>query len=127
MKKTLLTALVVCASVCGAFAQDQKAKTSTDATVVKEAEQKSPEVKAQEWQKLLETELKLTEEQKTKIAELNKAFDERQQGMENNASYTEEFKAERRVVLKKAREAQIMKLLTAEQQAKYKELLEAKK
>jgi Spy/CpxP family protein refolding chaperone len=127
MKKTFLTALVICASVYAAFAQDKKANTSTDAPVVKEADQKSPEVKAQEWQKLLETELKLTDEQKTKIAEMNKAFGERAQSIANSPDLTAEAKAERTAKLNQAKEAQFTKLLTAEQQAKYKELLEAKK
>jgi Spy/CpxP family protein refolding chaperone len=126
MKKTFLTALIICASVCTAFAQDQKATTASDATVTKETDQKTMDAKkAQEWQNLV-TELKLTDEQVTKIAEMNKAFGERRKAIENNADLTDEAKAERKAALKKAQEAQFTRLLTPEQQAKYKELMEAK-
>lgn len=127
MKKTLLTALVIFASVCVASAQDQKATATSTVPAATEADQKTPEVKAREWQKLVETELKLTEEQMTKIAELNKAFGERRKAIENNPDLTAEAKIERKAALKKAWDAQFVKLLTPEQQARYKELLEAKK
>jgi Spy/CpxP family protein refolding chaperone len=128
MKRTFLTALIICASVCTAFSQASKTQVSSDVPVTKEADPKAVEVKkAQEWQALLVTELKLTDEQVKKIAELNKAFSERAQSMESNTTATEEMKAERRVMMKKAQEAQFLKLLTPEQQARYKELLEARK
>ncbi len=125
MKRTLFTALIIAASVCTASAQDAKATATSNATTVKENDQKATEAKQAQWQNLV-TELKLTDDQQKKIAEMNKAFDERQQNMENNPAYTEEFKAERRVVLKKARETQLLKLLTPEQQARYKEIMAAK-
>jgi Spy/CpxP family protein refolding chaperone len=127
MKKTLLTALIISASVSTTFAQDQKQVVSTDITVVKDADQKSPEVKrAQDWQNTLATELKLTDEQSKKIAELDKAFGERRQAIHNNAILNDEAKKERKMALLKAKEAQFAKLLTPEQQARYKELVAAK-
>ncbi len=127
MKKTLLTALVIAASVCTAFAQDQKATTTSDAPVVKEADQKSTEAKkAQEWNELVKTELKLTDEQQQKIAELNKVFGERRQSIHNNTTLTDEEKSQKKMALKKAWDTQFLNLLTPEQHAKYKELLETK-
>jgi Spy/CpxP family protein refolding chaperone len=127
MKKTLLTALVIAASVCTAIAQDHKTTTSSDAPVVKEADQKAAQAKkAQEWQELLKTELKLTEEQQTKIAELNKAFSERRQAIHNNTTLNDEAKTEKKMALKKAWDTQFLQILTPEQQVRYKELVEAK-
>jgi Spy/CpxP family protein refolding chaperone len=126
MKKILLTALVITASVCVASAQAPKATTTSDATVVKEADQKVTDTKqAQEWQTLV-TELKLTDEQQKKIADLNKAFSERRQSVENNTTVSEEAKNERKAAMKKAQEAQFLQILTPEQQARYKELVLAK-
>jgi Spy/CpxP family protein refolding chaperone len=127
MKKALLTALIISASVCTAFSQTTKTQVSTDVAVAKGTDKKSTEVKqAQEWQALLVTELKLTDEQQKKITELNKAFGEREKSIENNAELTNEAKAERKTMLKKAQETQFLKLLTPEQQARYKELVEKK-
>ncbi len=129
MKKTLFTAIVMCASVFAVSAQDQKTTATANAPVVaKEADQKAMQAKkAQEWNELLRTELKLTDEQVTKIADLNKAFGERRQAIHNNATLTEEVKSEKKMALKKAWDAQFLNILTPEQQVRYKELLEAKK
>lgn len=129
MKKTLFTAIVMCASVFAVSAQDQKTTATANAPVVaKEVDQKAMQAKkAQEWNELLRTELKLTDEQVTKIADLNKAFGERRQAIHNNTTLTEETKSEKKMALKKAWDAQFLNILTPEQQVRYKELLEAKK
>jgi Spy/CpxP family protein refolding chaperone len=128
MKRTLLTALIIFVSVCTCFSQTTKTQVSAETPVTKEADQKSTEVKkAQEWQALLVTELKLTDEQVKKIADLNKAFAERGQAIDNNTTLSDEAKIERKAMMKKAQEAQFLKLLTPEQQARYKELVEGKK
>ena len=127
MKKTFFTALVIAASVCTAFAQDQKTEAPGNVAVVKLSDQKSNEAKqAQDWQNLLVTELKLTDEQVKKIAEMDKAFGERRVAITNNTELTDEVKAERKEALLKARDKQFLLLLTADQQAKYKELVDAK-
>jgi hypothetical protein len=126
MKRTLLTILVMGASFCTAFSQNTKTETTAEAPV-KETTQKTATVKqTQDWQNTLVTELKLSDEQVKKIADLNKAFGEREKAIENNANLSDEAKQERKTALKKAQEAQFVKLLTEEQQAKYKELLESK-
>jgi hypothetical protein len=127
MKKAFVTALVIAASVCTAFAQDQKADAPGNVVVVKESDQKSYEAKqAQDWQNLLVTELKLTDEQMKKIAEMDKAFGDRRMAISKNTELTDEVKAERKEALLKARDKQFLQLLTADQQAKYKELVDAK-
>ena len=127
MKKTLLTAVIISASVSATFAQDQKQVLSSDAPVAVAAEQKSPEMKrGQDWQSTLVTELKLTDEQSRKIAELDRAFGERRQAIHNNAELSDEMKQERKMALLKAKEAQFSKLLTADQLTRYKELVAAK-
>ena len=128
MKRTLLTALVVCASLFAATAQDQKATASSPVAVEKETDQKAIQAKkAQEWNDMLKTELKLTEEHVTKIAELNNAFGERRKAIHNNAELTDEVKNEKKMALKKAWDTQFLNILTPEQQVKYKELLQSKK
>ena len=105
MKKTFVTALVIAASVCTAFAQDQKADAPGNVAVVKQSDQKSNEAKqGQDWQNLLVTELKLTDEQLKKIAEMDKAFGERRVAITNNTELTDEAKAERKEALLKARD-----------------------
>jgi Spy/CpxP family protein refolding chaperone len=130
MKKTLLTALIISASVSVAIAQDQRQVVSSNptvATAATEASPKSTEVKqAQNWHQTLMTELKLTDEQTKKIAEMDQAFGQRRQAIHNNADLTDEAKAERKAALLKAKEAQFAKLLTAEQLAKYNELMAAR-
>lgn len=127
MKKIFLTALVVFASVCVATAQDQKVTTSAEAPAVKTTEQKAEAAKAaKEWQDLLVAELKLTDEQKQKIAEMDKAFGERRKAIHNNPDLTDEVKKEKKMALMKARDAQFAKLLTPEQQVRYNELLASK-
>ncbi len=127
MKRTLLTALVFCASVCAVSAQDQKATTTSNPAIEKEADQKAVQAKkAQEWNDLLKTELKLTEEQQTKIAELSRAFGERRQAIHNNTTLTDEAKTEKKMALKKAWDTQFLNILTPEQQARYKELVATK-
>ncbi len=126
MKRTLLTALVMAASVCTVFAQDQKATAPVAAPAAQPGQKTAAIKQAQDWQDQLVTELKLTDDQQKKIADLNKAFGERRKAIENNAELTDEAKAERKAMLRKALETQFLQLLTTEQQARYKELLEAK-
>ena len=95
--------------------------------VVKETEQKSDVAKqAQNWQNLLVTELKLTDEQVKKIADMDKAFGDRRVAITKNTELTDEEKTERKAALLKARDRQFLQLLTPDQQARYKELVEAK-
>jgi hypothetical protein len=95
--------------------------------VVKETDQKSYEAKqASEWEARLKTELKLTDEQLTKIAIANKEFTEKKEAILKDASLTEEARKEKKAALKKEKETKFFEILTAEQQTKYKQMTEEK-
>jgi Spy/CpxP family protein refolding chaperone len=126
MKKILLSAVIISASVF-AYAQDQKTTQQPPQQVVKETDQKSYEAKqVQDWENLLKTELKLTDEQLTKIAAINKEFSEKKDAILKDASLTDDAKKEKKMALKKDKEAKFNEVLTPEQQTKYKELVDAK-
>jgi Spy/CpxP family protein refolding chaperone len=126
MKKIFLSAAIVTASVCAAYAQDQKA-TQPVPQVVKETDQKSYEAKqASEWEARLKTELKLTDEQLTKIAIANKEFTEKKEAILKDASLTEDARKEKKAALKKEKETKFFEILTPEQQTKYKQMTEEK-
>ncbi len=127
MKKVLFTAFIVSASIGAAIAQDQKGVASASTTASKESAPKSPEAqRAQEWQNLVATELKLTDDQKKKIAEMDQAFGERRKAIVSNTEIEGPAKREKIMALYKEKEEQFNQLLTAEQQTKYKALVEAR-
>ena len=81
MKKILLSAVILSASVV-AYSQDQKTtepQPQPQTQVIKETDQKSYEAKQAEWDNLLKAELKLTEEQVTKIAVIKKEFTDKKE------------------------------------------------
>ena len=128
----MLSAAIVTASVCAAYAQDQKTtqqadQKTTQPQVVKEVDQKSYEAKqAQDWENQLKTELKLTDDQATKIAIIDKDFKDKKEAVMKDASLNDDARKEKKEALKKEREAKFMEVLTPDQQTKYKQLLEAK-
>ena len=126
MKKILLSAAILTASVA-AYSQDQKTTEPQppQTQVIKETDQKSYEAKQAEWDNLLKAELKLTEEQVTKIAVIKKEFTDKKDALMKDASLTEEARKEKKMALKKEKEAKFLEVLTTEQQTKYKQLLEA--
>ena len=126
MKKILFTAVIISASVCAAYAQDQKT-TQQGSQIVKENDQKSQQAKQLEWENMLKTELKLTDEQLTKLAVINKEFSAKKDAILNDASLTDDAKKEKKMALKKEKEGKLFEFFTPEQQTKYKELVEAKK
>jgi Spy/CpxP family protein refolding chaperone len=131
MKKIMLSAVIISASVCATYAQDQKTtpqadQKTTQPQVVKEVDQKSYQAKQQDWENLLKTELKLTDEQSTKIAAINKDFSEKKDAILKDASLNDDAKKEKKEALMKEREAKFFEVLTPEQQTKYKQLLDAK-
>ncbi|HTM93628.1 MAG TPA: hypothetical protein VL095_14505 [Flavisolibacter sp.] len=126
MKKILLSAAIVSASVCAAYAQDQKT-TQPAQQVVKETDQKSYEAKqATEWENRLKTELKLTDEQLTKIAIVNKDFADKKEAVLKDATLTDDARKEKKEALKKEKESKFFEILTPEQQMKYKQMTEEK-
>jgi len=126
MKKILLSAAIVSASVCAAYAQDQKT-TQQAPPVVKQNDQKAHQAKqAQEWENLLKTELNLTEEQQAKLAAINKDFNSKKEVILNDPTLSDDAKKEKKMALKKDKEAKTMEVLNPEQQVKYKQLVEEK-
>ena len=126
MKRILLCAVIISASVCAAYAQDQKT-TQQVPPVVKENDQKAQMMKqAQEWENLLKTELKLTDEQSTKLTAINKEFSGKKEAILNDVTLSDDAKKEKKMALKKDKEAKTLEVLTPEQQVKYKQLMEQK-
>lgn len=126
MKKIMLFAVIASASVCTAYAQGQKTNQAPPQTV-KVVDQKSYEAKqAGDWDTLVKTELKLTNEHSTKIAVINSEFNQKKQAIVNDASLSDDAKKEKKEALEKRREAKFAEVLTLEQQAKYKQLSDAK-
>lgn len=111
MKKFLLFLVITAMVSTAALAQDQK-NTKQDKT---------------EWEKKVKDELKLTDEQTVKYDALNKEYDEKFTALMNDASLTKDVQKEKKMALKKEKEAKMMEFLTVEQQAKYKEIMEKKK
>ena len=111
MKKILLCLLITAMVSTVSIAQDQKD--------VKQART--------EWEKKLKDELKLTPDQTTKFDALNKEYGDKMDALTSDASLTKEAQKEKKMALKKEKEAKMMEFLTADQQAKYKELMEKKK
>ncbi|HKZ65578.1 MAG TPA: hypothetical protein VJ111_04450 [Chitinophagaceae bacterium] len=111
MKKLLL--LLVSGMIAGGavFAQEQK-EMKKDHT---------------EWDNKVKTELKLTDDQVVKYDALSKEYGEKIEALKKDASLTKEVQKERKMELKKEKEAKLFEFFTPEQQTKYKELMMEKK
>jgi len=114
MKKFLLclviTAMVSTVSIAQDQVQDQKVKQ--DRT---------------EWEKKIKDELKLTADQATKFDAVSKEYNDKVDALMADASLAKDAQKEKKMALKKEKETKLMEFLTAEQQTKYKELMEKKK
>lgn len=80
-----------------------------------------------EWENKIKQELKLTDDQVTKYDALNKEYEEKFNTIAQDAGLTKEAQKEKKMALKKEKEAKFFEFLTTEQQAKYKELMDQKK
>ena len=80
-----------------------------------------------EWEKKVKDELKLTPDQATKYDALSKEYTDKFDAVMNDASLNKDAQKEKKMALKKEKEAKLFEFLTPEQQAKYKELIEKKK
>lgn len=101
-----------------------KPEAAAKATEVKKADMKQ---ERSDWEKKLKTDLNITGDQATKFDALNKEFNEKIDAVLADASLTPEAQKEKKMALKKEKEAKLMELFSAEQQAKYKEIMEKKK
>jgi len=120
MKKLLLSFLVT-AFIGGAVVAQDKTATPQDQT-------KQDQVKQhEEWDKKVKEELKLTPDQIVKYDALSKEYKPKMDAIVNDATLSAEVQKERKMALKKEKEAKLFEFLTPEQQTKYKELIEKKK
>jgi len=111
MKKLLLLMLVTAMTVTVAVAQEQK-DYKHDRT---------------EWDKKIKDELKLTSDQAVKYDALSTEYNAKFDALAQDAGLTKEAQKEKKMALKKEKEAKLFEIITPEQQAKYKELMDKKK
>jgi uncharacterized protein (UPF0210 family) len=90
-------------------------------------EQKDYKKNQEEWDKKIKEELKLTSDQVVKYDALNKEYGEKMSAVAQDATLSKETQKERKMALKKEKEAKLFEFLTPDQQNKYRELIEQKK
>jgi hypothetical protein len=90
-------------------------------------EQKDYKKSQEEWDKKVKEDLKLTSDQVVKYDALNKEYGEKMSAVAQDATLSKETQKERKMALKKEKEAKLFEFLTPDQQNKYKELVEQKK
>ncbi len=112
MKKLLLLALSACFMTAIAVAQETK-----------EAKQYDPK----EWDKQVKTELKLTQDQIVKYDAVSKEYGDKMEALKKDGSLTAEVQKEKKMELKKEKQAKLFEFFTPEQQTKYTEMVEKKK
>jgi hypothetical protein len=112
MKKLLMLALSACFMTAIAVAQETKTTKQDEQT---------------EWDNKVKTELKLTQEQIVKYDAVSKEFGEKMDALKKDASVTPEAQKEKKMELRKEKQAKLFEFFTPEQQTKYTALVEEKK
>jgi periplasmic protein CpxP/Spy len=97
------------------------------ATAVVAQDQKPMKQDKIEWEKKVKDELKLTADQTAKWDAVSKEYNAKFDALASDASLTKEAQKEKKMALKKEKEAKLNEFLSADQQAKYRELMERKK
>ena len=90
-------------------------------------EQKDYKKSHEEWDKKLKEELKLSSDQVVKYDALTKEYGDKMSAIAQDASLSKDAQKEKRMALKREKEAKLFEFLTPEQQTTYKELIEKKK
>jgi hypothetical protein len=90
-------------------------------------EQKDYKKSQEEWDKKVKEELKLTNDQVVKYDALGKEYGDKMSAIAQDATLSKDAQKEKKMALKKEKEAKLFEFLTSEQQTKYKELIEQKK
>ena len=90
-------------------------------------EQKDYKKEKTEWDNKIKQDLKLSPEQVTKYDALSKEYDDKFNAIAQDANLTKDAQKEKKMALKKEKEAKLFEFLTPEQQTKYRELVEQKK
>ena len=111
MKKLVLSLLMAGAVTGVAFAQDQKDMKQD----------------AKDWDKKVKTELNLTDEQATKYDAVCKEYEGKFEEIKKDASMGKDAQKEKKMALKKEKQAKMFEFLTPEQQTKYTALMDQKK
>lgn len=114
MKKILMTLMVTLFVVTVSMAQEQQPPTN-------------PKQTHAEWEKQLKDELKLNPEQTAKFDAVSKEFKTKIEAIEKDASLDAATQKEKKMALKKEKEARLLEFLAPEQQATYKAFIEKKK
>lgn len=92
-----------------------------------ETKEKDKQKDYSEWQKKIKDELKLSEEQLVKWDALNKEYKEKIDAAVQSAGDNKEAQKIRKMEVKKEKDVKFMEMLSPEQLAKYKEMIEQKK
>jgi Spy/CpxP family protein refolding chaperone len=127
MKRVLLLLAIAGLAATSAIAQDVKQAPAPQQDQTTQPPQKDPKQERAEWDKKIKTELNLTAEQVVKFDALSKEYHEKMDAVLKDATLTQEVQKERKMALKKEKEAKLFEFLTSEQQTKYKDLIEKKK
>ena len=94
---------------------------------IAQLEQKDYKKSQEEWDKKVKEDLKLTNEQVVKYDALNKEYSDKISVVAQDPTLSKETQKERKMALKKEKEAKLFEFLTPDQQNKYRELIEQKK
>lgn len=116
MKKLLLFVFMTSVMATAAMAQEQKDPKHTKEMKKDQAD----------WDKKVKDELKLTDEQTAKYDALSAEYKDKIDAVLQDASLTKEVQKERKMALKKEKQARLYEFLTPEQQAKYQEMVDKK-
>jgi flavin-dependent dehydrogenase len=90
-------------------------------------EQKDMKTDHKEWDTKVKTELALTDEQVVKYDAISKEYGDKIDAVMNDASLTKEAQKEKKMELKKEKQAKLFEFFTPEQQTKYNAMIEKKK
>jgi len=129
MKRLFLMMVAMAMVSMAAVAQESKDKVAADPKVQTQKEMKSVDMATQkaEWDKKVKDELKLTPEQVTKFDALNKEYGDKMNAVQQDATLNQDAQKEKKMALKKEKEAKLFEIFTPEQQTAYKDLIEKKK
>jgi Spy/CpxP family protein refolding chaperone len=111
MKKLLLLAVSACFITLVSMAQDQKDMKKD----------------AKYWDNKIKTELSLTPEQVTKFDAVSLEYGDKMESLKKDATLSDDARKEKKMQLKKEKQAKLFEFFTPEQQTKYSELMEKKK
>jgi Spy/CpxP family protein refolding chaperone len=127
MKKMLVLIAFMAIVSAGAIAQNQRSQNqrSQDQTRAQQHPQREARDKA-EWDRKIISELKLTQEQQTKYHDISREYDQQIDALKNDQSLTNEARKQRKMALKQEKMDKVNEILTPDQQARYKEMIDKK-